>query len=85
MSPEQVRGKAVDRRSDIFSFGCVFYEMLSGQQPFRKETPTDTMAAILKDDPPEISRLDASLPDGNSYPYSYPQELSELQWVEGFK
>src|SRR6202030_2380662 len=51
MSPEQVRGKTVDRRSDIFSFGCVFYEMLSGRQPFRKETPTDTMAAILKDDP----------------------------------
>ncbi len=61
MSPEQVRGKAVDRRSDIFSFGCVFYEMLSGRQPFRKETPTDTMAAILKDDPPEISAAEGSL------------------------
>jgi eukaryotic-like serine/threonine-protein kinase len=62
MSPEQVRGKTVDRRSDIFSFGCVFYEMLSGQQPFRRDTPTDTMAAILKDEPPEISTVHGSFP-----------------------
>jgi serine/threonine protein kinase len=62
MSPEQVRGKAVDRRSDIFSFGCVFYEMLSGQQPFRRDTPTDTMAAILKDETPEISTVHGSFP-----------------------
>jgi eukaryotic-like serine/threonine-protein kinase len=62
MSPEQVRGKPVDRRSDLFSFGCVFYEMLSGQQPFRKDTPSDTMAAILKDEPPEISTVRGSLP-----------------------
>jgi eukaryotic-like serine/threonine-protein kinase len=62
MSPEQVRGKAVDRRSDIFSFGCVFYEMLSGEQPFRRDTPTDTMAAILKDEAPEISTVHGSFP-----------------------
>ncbi|MGI9070042.1 MAG: protein kinase domain-containing protein [Bryobacteraceae bacterium] len=62
MSPKQVRGKPVDRRSDIFSFGCVLYEMLSGQQPFRKDTPSDTMAAILKDEPPEISTVRGSLP-----------------------
>jgi serine/threonine protein kinase len=62
MSPEQVRGTAVDRRSDIFSFGCVFYEMLSGQQPFRRDTPTDTMAAILKDEPSEISTVHGSFP-----------------------
>ncbi len=62
MSPEQVRGKPVDRRSDIFSFGCVFYEMLSGDQPFRRDTPSDTMAAILKEEPREISNVDNSIP-----------------------
>jgi len=51
MSPEQVRGSAVDHRSDVFSFGAVLYEMLAGDQPFRRETATETMTAILKDDP----------------------------------
>lgn len=62
MSPEQVRSKPVDHRADIFSFGCVFYEMLSGHQPFRGDTPTDTMAAILKEDPPDVSTIDGPLP-----------------------
>ncbi|MFI5166474.1 MAG: protein kinase [Thermoanaerobaculales bacterium] len=54
MSPEQVRGEAADPRSDIFSFGVVLYEMLSGQRAFSRETAAESMTAILKEDPPEI-------------------------------
>ncbi len=55
MSPEQVRGLSVDHRSDIFSFGALLYELLSGRRAFRKETVSDTMAAIMRDEPPELS------------------------------
>jgi Tol biopolymer transport system component len=55
MSPEQVRGKALDHRSDIFSFGAVLYEMLSGKRAFRRDTAAESMTAILKEDPPELS------------------------------
>ncbi len=54
MSPEQVRGKEVDARSDIFSFGAVAYEMLSGKQAFRGDSSVETMNAILKEEPPEF-------------------------------
>lgn len=54
MSPEQVRGTAVDARTDIFSFGAVLYEMLTGQRAFKRDTTADTMAAILNDDPQEL-------------------------------
>lgn len=53
MSPEQVRGEAIDARSDIFSVGTVLYEMLTGQPAFTRATVADTMAAILKEDPRE--------------------------------
>jgi hypothetical protein len=51
MSPEQARGKAVDRRSDIWAFGCVLYEMLAGKPPFSGETLTDIVAAVVKNEP----------------------------------
>jgi eukaryotic-like serine/threonine-protein kinase len=51
MSPEQARGKPADKRTDIWAFGCVFYEMLSGRKPFVGESLSDTVAAILKQDP----------------------------------
>ena len=52
MSPEQLRGEAVDARSDLFSFGAVLYEMLTGRPAFLRETGAETIAAILKEDPP---------------------------------
>ena len=51
MSPEQARGKRVDRRADIFAFGCVLYEMLTGRQVFGGDTVSDTLAAVLRADP----------------------------------
>jgi eukaryotic-like serine/threonine-protein kinase len=54
MAPEQVRGLAVDHRTDIFAFGVMLYEMLSGQRAFQGATSADTITAILKDDPPDL-------------------------------
>jgi WD40 repeat protein len=62
MSPEQVRGQPTDHRTDIFSFGCVLYEMLSGRSPFRKDTTAETMTAILHDDPPALASIGREIP-----------------------
>jgi serine/threonine protein kinase len=51
MSPEQARGRLADKRSDIWAFGCVLYEMLTGRRPFDGEEVSDTLAAVLKSDP----------------------------------
>jgi hypothetical protein len=64
MSPEQVRGQEADHRSDIFAFGAILYEMLTGSRAFRKATSADTMSAILNDDPPEISQTTPTVPRG---------------------
>jgi len=55
MSPEQVRGEPCDARSDIFSFGAVFYEMLTGRRAFKRKTSAETMTAILREEPPELN------------------------------
>jgi serine/threonine protein kinase len=62
MAPEQARGRQADPRSDIFSVGAVLYEMLSGRRAFAGETPADTLAALLTEDPPHISSISRPIP-----------------------
>src|SRR5713226_4836714 len=62
MSPEQVRGEALDARSDIFSFGAVLYEMMSGRQPFTAESPAAIFSAILTREPPPLARYSSEVP-----------------------
>ena len=64
MSPEQVRGKSVDHRTDIFAFGAILYEMLTGKRAFQRSTSAETMTAILNDDPPGISQIVQTIPSG---------------------
>jgi serine/threonine protein kinase len=61
MSPEQVRGVALDPRSDIFSFGAILHEMLSGKRAFHGDTAADTMSAILKEDPPDLNETNRNI------------------------
>ena len=62
MAPEQVRGRPADARADLFALGAVLYEMLTGQQAFRRDTAADTMTAILKEEPPELAALRGDVP-----------------------
>src|SRR6185503_15453100 len=57
MSPEQAEGKPVDARSDIFSFGAVLYEMVTGQRAFRGESRASTLAAVVERDPPSAGTI----------------------------
>jgi two-component system LytT family response regulator len=62
MSPEQVRGGAVDARSDVFSLGATLYEMIAGVPPFRRESGVETLHAVLKEEPPRLADLGLSAP-----------------------
>jgi serine/threonine protein kinase/Tol biopolymer transport system component len=61
MSPEQVRGQEADHRSDIFSFGMILYEMLSGKRAFNGDSVADVMSAVLKEEPPELGETNAKI------------------------
>jgi hypothetical protein len=67
MAPEQARGKAVDRRADVWAFGCVLFEMLTGRRAFEGEVISETIAAVLRGDP-----------DWNALPSSMPRAIREL-------
>lgn len=67
MSPEQAKGKAADRRADIWAFGCVLYEMLTGKHAFGGETVSETLAAVMRD-----------VPDWSALPTTVPQRIREL-------
>jgi formylglycine-generating enzyme required for sulfatase activity/tRNA A-37 threonylcarbamoyl transferase component Bud32 len=62
MAPEQVRGAGTDARTDVFSFGTVLYEMLMGHRPFQRESGAETLAAILRDEPPDLDELAITAP-----------------------
>ena len=64
MSPEQVRGETAEAPSDIFAFGCVLYEMVSGQRAFARATPAETLAAVLTAEPPALAGVGKEMPAG---------------------
>ena len=62
MSPEQVRSEAATPASDQFAFGCILFEMLTGQRPFQRASPAETLSAILRDEPPDLGGLNPDAP-----------------------
>jgi eukaryotic-like serine/threonine-protein kinase len=62
MAPEQVRSQAADQRTDLFALGIVLYELLSGTAPFKRNTVAETMTAVLRDEPPELTTVDSKIP-----------------------
>src|SRR5215470_5510213 len=64
MAPEQVKGKPADARSDIFAFGTILYEMLSGSRAFHRDTAAETMSAILREEPPDLSATNKNVQPG---------------------
>ncbi|HEY6051956.1 MAG TPA: serine/threonine-protein kinase, partial [Thermoanaerobaculia bacterium] len=64
MSPEQVKGKPADQRSDIFAFGAILYEMLSGSRAFHRDSAAETMSAILREEPPDLSATNKNVQPG---------------------
>ncbi len=62
MAPEQARGLAVDHRADVFAFGCLMYELVSGKRAFDRDSAADTISAILKEDPPPLSGANVAVP-----------------------
>ena len=74
MAPEQVRGAAADYRADLFAFGAVLYEMVTGVRAFSRETAAETMTAILREDPPEPPARARHLAAGRSHHPALPGE-----------
>ena len=64
MSPEQVKGQATDQRSDLFSFGAILYEMLSGGRAFHRDSAAETISAILREEPPDLSATNRNVQPG---------------------
>src|SRR5205807_2191229 len=62
LAPEQVHGQAVDQRADVFSFGCVLYEVAAGQPPFKRQSSMATLHAVAYEEPSPIASLNAAVP-----------------------
>src|SRR5260370_3440141 len=79
MSPEQLRGEVVDGRSDIFSLGCVLYEMVAGQKAFARNTAAESISAILNEDPAELAGRgrQAPPPFDRTFAHSPPEKTAD--------